>query len=224
MAGAAVFTNPFDVAKVRMQLQVSDGMQGKVGSDALEQGEASSGGKKLYKNVFDCISKTLQSEVLPKAPILRPDAAQGIEGTQRGLTAAIIREGSKNFFRIGLFEPVLDQLHGTEHRTAPVWKRLVAGGISGAVGAMICNPIEIASSVAVSSVGYQGYKYKGFIDSFRVITKQEGAAALWLGTGISTIRSILATSANMTVNSIRQGVCHLTPVLTSSPQQGEAAA
>uniref|UniRef100_A0A0C3SKZ6 Uncharacterized protein n=1 Tax=Guillardia theta (strain CCMP2712) TaxID=905079 RepID=A0A0C3SKZ6_GUITC len=154
----AVFTNPFDVAKVRMQLQRS------------------------------CLS----------ALNLISDAPQGLEGTQRGLTAAIIREGSKNFFRIGLFEPVLDQLHGTEHKTAPVWKRLVAGGISGAVGAMICNPIEIVKT------RLQGYKYKGFLDSFRVITRQEGASALWLGTGISTIRSILATSANMTVNSIRQ--------------------
>ena len=45
-AGAAIFTNPFDVAKVRMQLQ----------------GEALSGGTKVYRGSFDCIWKTFKSE------------------------------------------------------------------------------------------------------------------------------------------------------------------
>ena len=58
-AAAAVFTNPFDVAKVRMQLQ----------------GEALSGGARMYAGSFDCIYKTFKAE--------------GIAGTQRGLTASV---------------------------------------------------------------------------------------------------------------------------------------
>jgi len=176
-AVAAVLTNPFDVAKVRMQLQ----------------GEASSGSKKAYTGAFDCIIKTFKAE--------------GIAGTQRGLSASIIREGSKNFFRIGLFHPILDVLHEDHTKSPPVWKRLIAGSISGAAGAIICNPIEIvktrlqASSVGAGAVGYQGYQYKGFIDSFRVIVRDEGVKGLWTGTSISAVRSILATSTNMTVNS-----------------------
>lgn len=177
-AGAAVFTNPFDVAKVRMQLQ----------------GEAKSGGAKAYSGSFDCIWKTFKAE--------------GFAGTQRGLLASVLREGSKNFFRIGLFHPILEQLHDGHKSSPPIWKRLLAGSISGAAGAIICNPIEIvktrvqASSVAGNSVGYQGYKYTGLVDAFRCIARDEGIRGLWTGTGISTIRSILATSANMTVNSL----------------------
>ena len=91
----------------------------------------------------------------------------------------IIREGSKNFFRIGLFHPVLDYLHTDEQTSAPVWKRLIAGSISGASGAIICNPIEIAktrlqaSSIAGSTVGYQGYKYNGLTDALKVISSDE---------------------------------------------------
>jgi hypothetical protein len=176
-AGAAVFTNPFDVAKVRMQLQ----------------GEAQSGGAKAYSGSFDCIWKTFKSE--------------GVAGTQRGLLASVIREGSKNFFRIGLFHPILEHLHDDHESSPPIWKRLVAGSISGAAGAIICNPIEIvktrvqASSVASGAVGYQGYKYSGLRDAFRSIARNEGIQGLWTGTSISTLRSILATSANMTVNS-----------------------
>lgn len=178
-ACAAVLSNPFDVAKVRMQLQ----------------GEASSGGRKAFSSVFDCMVKTGQNE--------------GIRGLQKGLTASIIREGSKNFFRIGLFHPILDQLHDREvHSTSPpIWKRIVAGSCSGAAGAIICNPIEIvktrlqARSISKKAVGYQGYSYNGFVDAFRVISRTEGVPALWVGTGVSTVRSILSTSANMTVNS-----------------------
>jgi len=176
-ATAAIVSNPFDVAKVRMQLQ----------------GELSSGAKKAYRGTFDCMIKTYRAE--------------GIAGTQRGLTASVIREGSKNFFRIGLFHPILDVLHEDHTKSPPVWKRLIAGSISGAVGAIICNPIEIvktrlqASSIHSKAVGYQGYRYKGFVDSFRVIARDEGIAGLWTGTSISAVRSILATSVNMTVNS-----------------------
>eukprot|EP00961_Rhodomonas_salina_P076304 1024299-Rhodomonas_salina.1 len=65
-----------------------------------------------------------------------------------------------------------------------------ADSISGAAGAIICNPIEIvktrlqASSVGAGAVGYQGYQYKGFIDSFRVIVRDEGVKGLWTGTSI----------------------------------------
>lgn len=178
-ACAAVFSNPFDVAKVRMQLQ----------------GEASSGGKRAFNGLWECLWKTGQTE--------------GIRGLQKGLVASVIREGSKNFFRIGLFHPVLDVLHDREvHSTSPpIWKRMVAGSVSGSAGAIICNPIEIvktrlqASSMQKSAVGYQGYRYSGFVDAFRVIARKEGVSALWVGTGISTVRSILSTSVNMTVNS-----------------------
>lgn len=178
-ACAAVLSNPFDVAKVRMQLQ----------------GEASSGGKRAFNSLGECLWKTGQRE--------------GIRGLQKGLVASVIREGSKNFFRIGLFHPVLDVLHDREvHSTSPpIWKRMVAGSVSGSAGAIICNPIEIvktrlqASSMQKSAVGYQGYRYSGFVDAFKVIGRNEGVSALWVGTGISTIRSILSTSVNMTVNS-----------------------
>ncbi len=114
-AAAAVLTNPFDVAKVRMQLQ------GEGGSKA-----------KIYTNSFQCIFKTWQAE--------------GIVGIQRGLAASMLREGSKNFFRIGLFHPALEILHPDHATPAPIWKRLIAGSFSGAVGAMTCNPIEIVKT------------------------------------------------------------------------------
>ncbi len=76
---AVVFTNPFDVAKVRVQLQ------GELASRANVA--------KIYSSSFDCLKKTF--------------AAEGLGGTQKGLSAAILREGSKNFFRLGCYDPII---------------------------------------------------------------------------------------------------------------------
>ena len=65
---AVLFTNPFDTAKVRLQLQ----------------GQLSSGVR--YKNSVDALQKIMANE--------------GISGLQKGLVPAIMREASKNFFRI----------------------------------------------------------------------------------------------------------------------------
>jgi Mitochondrial carrier protein len=65
---AVLFTNPFDTAKVRLQLQ----------------GQLS--GSIRYKNSFDALKKIMANE--------------GIPGLQKGLVPAVLREASKNFFRI----------------------------------------------------------------------------------------------------------------------------
>ena len=46
---------------------------------------------------------------------------------------AMIRESTKCFFRIGLYQPVMDALHPpTTEGVAPMWKRFAAGATSGA--------------------------------------------------------------------------------------------
>jgi hypothetical protein len=54
---------------------------------------------------------------------------EGIRGLQKGLPPAILREGSKNIFRIGMFEPIINFIHDREkeHKAPPIWKRFIAG-------------------------------------------------------------------------------------------------
>jgi hypothetical protein len=104
----------FDTAKVRLQLQGQNKEQVRV-----------------YKNSIDCMVKIFKNE--------------GVAGLQKGLTPAILREGSKNLFRIGMFDPIIKILHDprTESGPVPIWKRIVAGSTSGAMGALACNPFEV---------------------------------------------------------------------------------
>ena len=87
---------------------------------------------------------------------------EGMAGLQRGLTPALLRESTKNVFRLGLFDPILTLIHDRQTYPAiPIWKRFTAGALSGAVGALSCNPFELVKTRLQSqanakiSVGYQ---------------------------------------------------------------------
>eukprot|EP01137_Pigoraptor_chileana_P014731 Opistho-2@69739 len=169
---AAVITNPFDVAKVRVQLQ----------------GELSKGGQRVYNGSIDCIRKTYRHE--------------GIRGLQKGITPALFREGSKNFFRLGLYDPIISSIHDKTKGPAPAWKRIIAGGISGAMGAAACNPFEILKTRMQSqahgtiATGHQ-FNYTSLRNGFQTVLATEGVRGLYKGTTTSMARSTVATGLNL---------------------------
>ncbi len=80
---------------------------------------------------------------------------------------------------------------------------MVAGGLSGALGALACNPLEIVktrmqSSAAKSlALGHQ-HGYTGIGNAFGSIVKNEGFRVLYKGSAISMLRSTSATAVNLT--------------------------
>jgi solute carrier family 25 protein 34/35 len=108
---ACIVTNPADVARTRL---------------ALDAALAPSSSK-TYGGAVDCIQRTWRAE--------------GLVGVQRGLGFAVVREASKNGFRIGLYDPLLFRLTGGRRKVT--WSdRLLAGGTSGGVAALVCNPLD----------------------------------------------------------------------------------
>ncbi|ORZ35308.1 mitochondrial carrier domain-containing protein [Catenaria anguillulae PL171] len=187
---AVLFTNPFDTAKVRLQLQ---GERLKLASAGTAPPPAV-----LYANSFDCMRKTLANE--------------GIRGLQKGLSPAILREASKNLFRLGMYDHILGLLHppgpaaGKEksaHGQPPPWKLMTAGAICGAMGALACNPFELvktrlqsSATGALSAVGHQ-HGYTGIWMGLRSIVKSDGLAGLYRGSGMSVARSIVGSGSNL---------------------------
>ncbi|PKK72297.1 mitochondrial carrier [Rhizophagus irregularis] len=165
---AVVFTLPFDTVKVRMQLQgevrIMKDATGKTVRVAAE---------KVYKSSFDCLWKTFKYE--------------GIRGLEKGLVPSILKESSKNVFRLGLYDPILSVLHpkndATSSSSAPAWKRMLAGGICGALGAVSANPFELV---------------KTRLQTLRqIMTKEGGVPGLYRGSMISVYRGILGSAANL---------------------------
>ena len=72
--------------------------------------------------------------------------SEGLAGLQAGLALAVVREASKAFFRIGCFQPILDAIHDPASGPAPAAKRMASGMSSGAIAALVCNPIELVKT------------------------------------------------------------------------------
>ncbi|KNC98752.1 uncharacterized protein SPPG_05734 [Spizellomyces punctatus DAOM BR117] len=187
-AGAVVFTNPFDTAKVRLQLQGERLRQAqKAGATAAAEAQV------VYKNSFDTIYKIYINE--------------GIKGLQKGLTPAVLREGSKNLFRIGMFDPIMNTLHDPAQGKAPGWKRMIAGSICGVMGAVSCNPFELVKTRLQSAakgkiaVGHQ-HNYNGTWDALRTIWKEDGFRGLYRGSVLSMGRSVFGSGSNLAAYSM----------------------
>ena len=107
----------------------------------------------IYKNSLDTIKKIIVNEGWP--------------GLQKGLTPAILREGSKNVFRIGLYDPIMNLIHDpkTHNKSAPAWKRMAVGSFCGIIGAFSCNPFELiktrlqSNAAGSIAVGHQHVCY-----------------------------------------------------------------
>jgi hypothetical protein len=171
---AVLFTNPFDVAKTRLQLQ----------GELIEAGK----GVKIYNGPIDCMLKTIRIE--------------GLRGAQRGLTTAITREAVLNFFRIGMFSPVLKMYHPHDS-PAPIYKKIAAGITTGSTAALICNPLDIIKTRMQAqaygenaNVGYQ-HPFSGVKDGFKNLLKKEGVLGLWKGVSPSVLRLALGSSGQL---------------------------
>lgn len=146
---------------------------------------------------MDCLVKTFRHE--------------GIRGLQKGLFPAILKESSKNIFRLGLYDPILNTMHPLSYpgevSTAPAWKRMIAGAACGACGAISANPFELIKTRLQShssgglAVGNQ-YAYKGTFSALRTIIVHDGFMTLYRGSMISIARSMFGSAANLTTYSL----------------------
>jgi hypothetical protein len=117
---AVVFTNPIDVVKTRMQLS----------------GELSSTNKDLATSIIK--RPTIASVVRSLA------VNEGFLSFYRGFTASILREALYSSTRMGLYEPFKEVLApGVSSADTKLHIRIIAGGVAGAIGALVSNPTDL---------------------------------------------------------------------------------
>eukprot|EP01094_Clydonella_sp_ATCC50884_P013233 TRINITY_DN23508_c0_g1_i1.p1 TRINITY_DN23508_c0_g1~~TRINITY_DN23508_c0_g1_i1.p1 ORF type:complete len:537 (+),score=122.48 TRINITY_DN23508_c0_g1_i1:263-1873(+) len=195
---AVLFTHPLDVAKVHMQLQGRNVRCGpswvfthgatrfSLPSFRIVQPIASGS---FYRGTFHCLSVLY--------------SAQGLAGIQSGLSAAILREGSKNMLRIGLFDPILDVIHDRKRDgSPPLWKRMVAGALSGKASVIFCNPFEVLKTrMQAQSAPFlfapDRYRYNSVGHGIMKIARYEGLEGFYRATNMSMLRSSFGSSINL---------------------------
>ena len=157
------------------------------------QGQTGDRSRLQYKNTVDAIHKIYVNE--------------GMKGLQKGIYPAILRESSKNVFRIGMFDPIMNVIHDKKTGSAPAWKRMFAGSMCGVLGAVSCNPFELvktrlqSASTGILAVGHQ-HNYTGVGSALKLIYNSEGFRGLYRGSLLSMGRSVVGSGSNLTAYSL----------------------
>jgi hypothetical protein len=174
-------TMPVDVVKTRLQM---DG----------------AGGQKLYRGTFHCARALVSSE--------------GLSALFKGLSPALVRQASYGSLRYGLYSPIRNSLGvqpGTPKTEIPIWKKVLAGGLSGALASAAANPtdlIKVRLQTDGQLIGEDGAfrpkRFRGMVHAFLSIIREEGVLGLWKGVGPTVSRaSVLAASELSTYDEIK---------------------
>eukprot|EP01091_Cochliopodium_minus_P009787 TRINITY_DN2488_c0_g1_i1.p1 TRINITY_DN2488_c0_g1~~TRINITY_DN2488_c0_g1_i1.p1 ORF type:complete len:297 (-),score=63.63 TRINITY_DN2488_c0_g1_i1:171-1061(-) len=156
--GAVTVSNPFEVCKVRMQLQ----------------GELVKKGERPFRNVFHAFFKIITTE--------------GLRGIQKGLSVSYVHTFIMNGTRLGSYSVLksLMDTGGDESGTKKFLKSLLAGSLAGSLAAVITNPAFLIKTRFQSNK--QEYQYKGMIDAVRKIYKSDGMHGFYRGWQAMAVR------------------------------------
>jgi len=133
-----------------------------------------------YNGAFDCVAKIIKNE--------------GLKGLYKGLVPALLRQASYSSLRMGVYEPIRNVVSG-DNPKPEFLQKVLAGGLAGGLGIAIANPTELVKiRMQADKVGT---RYRGTLDAFQQIVKNEGVLGLWRGVSPNIQRAIIVNAAEL---------------------------
>eukprot|EP00116_Pleurobrachia_bachei_P002601 sb/3462863/ len=166
--GATVFVQPLDLLKNRMQLS----------------GEG--GAARAHRTVFHAAISVVKSE--------------GVPGLYRGLSAGLARQLLYTTTRVGIYTSLFDSFSGEDGSPPGFFTKAGCALTAGAIGSFVGTPAEISLIRMTADGGLPPEKrrnYKGVLNAFSRIAKEEGIGTLWRGCGPTVGRAIVVNIAQL---------------------------
>lgn len=135
---------------------------------------------------------------------------EGVPGLYRGLGAAVIRQAVYGGIGLGTYQPVRNLITGPGVENPPLVNKMLAGAITGAFGNAVATPCDVVRVSLVISAAcapptsppqvkvrlqadgrLEQPRYRGTVDAFLKIPREEGFGGLYRGIGPTVQRAAI---------------------------------
>ena len=160
---------------------------------------------------FVKVRMQLQNELLPSsAPKLSVPAmtmsiarTEGVSAFYTGLPVAVLRQSTYGGLSFASYPHLRDAFSPAKHAAdAPLWARILAGGVAGASASALANPTDVVK-VRLQADGRLALlngtqpRYSGTVDAFVKVFREEGLVAFWRGTLPNVQRATFVNGAGI---------------------------
>ena len=128
---------------------------------------------------------------------------EGVTSLWKGAKPALLRQLTYGGMRYGLYEPIKQLLVGDAHDPDgpgpagdfPIYIKLLAGCLSGALASGICNPTDVLKIRMQADTS--GTLYRGLTHGFTTIVREEGLRGLYKGVNPTTQRAAIVAAVEI---------------------------
>jgi len=179
---AETTTYPLDLTKTRLQLQ------GEV---------AVGGGKTEYRGMIRTALGVVKEE--------------GFFMLWRGMLPAIYRHAVYTGFRMSAYEEIRNQMCKKDKHGFPLWKKVIAGMMSGGIGQFMASPTDLIKT-QIQMEGKRRARglpsrVDGMVDAFNKIVAEAGVLGLWRGCWPNVQRAALVNLGDLsTYDSVKSTI------------------
>ena len=155
---AILVVTPAEVCKIRMQSQYHSMV------DPVQMAH------RKYKNVFQTALTITREE--------------GLGALYKGVVPTMLRQGCNQAVNFTAYNAIKKMLLQSQQLSElPSWQALMIGGLSGGMGPLVNNPLDVVKTRLQKQVVHEGKKpkYTGLGQACVLIAREEGALALWKG-------------------------------------------
>lgn len=146
---------------------------------------------RLFYSIHPFLSPLFYFQFGVAAKLIR---TQGFASLYKGLSAGLLRQATYTTARLGIYNNISAMaLTYNEGKPVPLWQKAACGLTAGGLGALIGNPADLTllrMQADTSLPADQRRNYKGLVDAFTRIIREEGMKGLFTGATPTVVRAM----------------------------------